>query len=65
MYGIQAIRNINAAHAAKSEPVERYQAQYKGNAWHVFDSHTGGWGKAGYAKAFDAQQAADALNTAE
>jgi hypothetical protein len=42
---------------------DRYQAQWKGEGWHVFDSHTNGWGAASYAKAFDAQQAADALNT--
>lgn len=38
--GIRAINNGNKPVAA-----ERYQRQYKGNQWAVFDAHTGGWGK--------------------
>lgn len=60
MYGLNAIRRINAQ-AAAQQNADRYHAQYKGDAWHVFDSHTNGWGSS-YATAKDAQQAADALN---
>lgn len=62
MYGIQGIVAINAAAAARQEKQDRYQAQWKGDGWRVYDSHTNGWGEASYAKAFDAQQACDALN---
>ncbi|BAN92322.1 hypothetical protein X534_gp11 [Ralstonia phage RSB3] len=61
MYGIQAINNINAAHAERNTQQDRYQAQWKGEGWTVFDSHTNGWG-ASYATAKDCQQACDALN---
>ena len=58
MNGLQAIRNINAAN---NEKHERFQAQYKGDSWYVFDSYTGGWGDTPYATAREAQAAADAL----
>lgn len=61
MNGIQGIRNINAAAAQAQATSERYQAQYKGDSWHVFDTHTSGWG-ASFATARDCQQACDALN---
>lgn len=59
MYGLNAIKRINAD--ASDSTNDRYQAQYKGDAWHVYDSHTNGWG-ANYATARDAQQACDVLN---
>lgn len=62
MNGIQGIRNINAAAASKADNGERYQAQYHGDSWRIFDSHTGGWGQSSFDTARDAQQAADALN---
>lgn len=64
MNGLQGIKNINASRNAA--PAGRYQAQFKGDAnggsWYIFDSATGGWGQTAYAKAKDAQDAADALN---
>ncbi len=41
---------------------DRYQAQYKGNGWHVFDSHTNGWGGVTHATARAAQAVCDKLN---
>lgn len=65
MNGLNSIRNINADAAKAAATSERYQAQYRGGAWHVFDAHTGGWGAIPYAKAADADDAANALNIAE
>lgn len=44
MNGLQGIRNINAARRGENVPALRYQRQYQGSNWRVFDSHTGGWG---------------------
>lgn len=57
MHGSQEIKKQN-----QTAVNERYQAQYKGSSWHVYDSHTNGWGGSTFARASDAQQAADALN---
>jgi len=61
MHGLQTIKALN--NNDKLPKAERYQAQWKGDGWRIYDSHTNGWGDSTYAKAFDAQQAADALNT--
>lgn len=42
MNGLSGIRNINNAN--RVTPAVRYQRQYKGNQWAVFDAHTGGFG---------------------
>jgi hypothetical protein len=57
MHGLQEIRKMNDP----TTTTERYQAQWKGDGWCVFDSHTSGWGSS-YATARDCQQACDALN---
>ena len=62
MHGLQTIKAMNATQNSQAV-AERYQAQWKGDGWRIYDSHTNGWGDSTYARAFDAQQAADALNT--
>lgn len=59
MHGTQQIKEQNDPTITN----DRHQAQYKGDAWHIYDSHTNGWGAASFATARDAQQAADVLNT--
>lgn len=61
MHGAQVIKQQNDPTITN----DRYQAQWKGEGWHIFDSATSGWGQAAYATARDCQQAADALNTGE
>lgn len=47
MNSLSGIRNINAQLRDQSEDrlKSRYQRQYRGDQWAVFDSHTGGWGQ--------------------
>lgn len=59
MNGLQGIRNINNTYAKASDKHERYQAQFKGSNWFVFDAYTGAWGSTPYDTAKEAQAAAD------
>lgn len=43
MNGLAGIRNINNGN--KPTAAVRYQRQYRGSQWAVFDTHTGGIGK--------------------
>lgn len=62
MNGLQGIRNINAQAAKANEKLERYQAQFKGDNWFVFDAYTGGaWGKTPFQTAREAQEAVDSI----
>jgi len=61
MHGLQEIRKMNDPTVTN----ERYQAQWKGDGWRIYDTQTNGWGEASFARAADCQQAADALNTGE
>lgn len=57
----QTIRNINAARASTNES-PRYQGQYKGDAWYVYDARTNAWGLVPYETAALAEAAAQSLN---
>ena len=66
MNSLSGIRNINQQLRDQSEDrlKTRYQRQYRGDQWAVFDSHTGGWGQRDDSVAvIDAR--VDELNNAE
>ena len=61
MNSLQGIRNINAQAAKANEKLERYQAQFKGGNWFVFDACTGACGKTPFQTAREAQEAVDSI----
>ena len=59
MNGLQGIRSINAQADKANEKHGRYQAQFKGDNWFVFDAYTEAWGKTPFQTAREAQEAVD------